>query len=138
MVLTVRVRAVNADVPVFVAREGVYAAEIHGRTTPAVEEGPGDRIVTNVPLFDECVALTDGEGNGAGLTVRADALAVQAVRWRSERWAAKVSRVVEGSGEGRFGELRKASPWVSGEWNGDTTLSADWRAFGLPPEANPA
>lgn len=134
--MTVRVRAVDADVPALVAREGVEAASLHGRTPPANFEGAGDRIVTNVPLPDGAVVVGDAGANG--LAVRAGALAVQAVRWRSEGWAAKASRVVEGSGPDRFGELRKASAWAPAEWSGDALLSADRRADGLPPEANPA
>ena len=133
--MNIHVRAVDENIPALVAREGKEAAAVHGRTAPADFEGAGDRIVTNVPLPDGAVVVTDPHGNDATRTVRA--LAVQAVRWRNDAWAARTSRVVE-HGEDRFSELRKASRWTPGEWGGEAILSSDWWEFGLPPEANPA
>jgi hypothetical protein len=138
----VRVRAVP-DLVRIVANEGRTSAVYHGRTAPQAGE-VGDRIVTNVPL-----PTPDAGGIGIEILAAAQnghdphvrALAVQSLRWRADGWAAKVSRVVELAGEGRFSDLRRASPWIPGEWNGNALLVApdaiEPGFFGLPPEADP-
>ena len=111
-------------------RDGIQSARLHAVNPPAEQEGAGDRICTNVPLPDEAAIVT-------GLSLRGQ-VNVQAVRWRSEGWAAKVHRVMilDWDGE-RFSTPIAASPWAPGAWGGDSVLSKDFDP-GLPPEANPA
>lgn len=130
----VRVRGADGDVARLVEQEGLTAARIHATRPPEEGEGSGDRIVTNVPLFPGTFAATGGD-DAPGHVYH---LAVQCVRWRSEGWAAKASRVVELKEEDRFSEVRRASPWEPGAWPGDSVLDAAHADVKLPPEANPA
>ena len=113
-----------------VERDGRASALLHAVNPPAGPEGAGDRICSNVAAPDEAVIVT-------GLSLRGQ-VNVQAIRWRSEDWAAKVHRVMilEWGGE-RFSTPVAASAWASGPWGGDSVLSKDFDP-GLPPEANPA
>ncbi len=115
-------------------RDGVQSARFHAVNPPTDDDGAGDRICSNVPLPDEAVITSGGAIKGD------EALCVQAIRWRSEGWATRTSRVVLLSGNGtkwRFATPIMASPWLPGAWAGDSVLSKDFDP-GLPPEANPA
>ena len=111
-------------------RDGHRSARLHATNPPADDDGASDRICANVPLPDDTVIVSGG-------ALKPDAVVcVQTIRWRSESWRAKTSRLVLLAGE-RFATPIMASPWVPGPWDGDAVLSQDFDPA-LPTEANPA
>ena len=110
-----------------VRRDGERAAQLHGQTIPAADEGAGDRIVTCVPIPVDGLIVSGG-------TLRGEP-AVQGVHRRAGGWAYVISRVVVLTT--RFDPPLAASPWAPGPWTGEAVVSAAYDP-GLPPEANPA
>ena len=125
--MRIQARLGSADVA---ERDGRQSARLHAINPPADDDAAGDRICSNVPLPDEAVIVSGG-------ALKPDAVVcVQAIRWRSEGWRAKASRLVLLAGE-RFQTPTMASPWAPGPWSGDAVLSAAFDPA-LPPEASPA